>query len=73
MNNLWISMISILIGIIPTIIISRYFYKRSIQKSLTPYIQFFSSPIRGIDPQVRKELFVKYQDYEIENLLKFNT
>ncbi|OLN23702.1 hypothetical protein BTO30_02905 [Domibacillus antri] len=65
MNELWLSIGSLIVGAL----VSHYYYRRSVKKSsLTPYIQFSSAPLRGIDSTVRKALSVKYQDQEIENL-----
>ncbi len=68
MNQFLIAIIGLITGIIATILISKYYFKRSLDKSITPYIQFSSSPLKGIDPSVRKELEVKYQNHAIESL-----
>ncbi len=68
MNGLLISIGSLVAGIIATVLVSKYYFRRSVEKSLTSYIQFSSSPLKGIDPAVRKELEVKYQDHAIDNL-----
>jgi len=68
MNELLISIGSLVIGIIATVLVTKYYFRRSLEKSLTPYIQFSSSPLKDIDPAVRKALEVKYQDHAIDNL-----
>ena len=68
MNQLLISIGSLVAGIVAAGLVSRYYFRRSVEKSLTPYIQFSSSPLKGIDPEVRKELEVKYRDHAIDNL-----
>ena len=68
MNELLISIGSLASGIIATVLVTKYYFRRSLEKSLTPYIQFSSSPLKDIDPAVRKALEVKYQDHAIDNL-----
>lgn len=70
MSEIWISAIGIILGVIATIIVSHYYYKRSLRKSLTPFIQFFSTPLHGIDPTVRKDLLIEYQHDEIQELFE---
>lgn len=70
MSQLWISGASLIVGIIVTVLVSRYYFQRSVRKSLTPYIQFSSSPLEGIDPEVRKQLEMKYQDLRISDLFE---
>lgn len=59
-----------LVTSIIAILISRKYFKKSLIKSLTPYIQFSSSPLKRIDPLVRKQLLVKYRDQEIKELFE---
>lgn len=61
---------SLVLGIIATILVSKYYYKRSFKTSLTPFIQFSSLPLLGIDANVRKELVIKYGNEDIENLFE---
>lgn len=49
---------------------SSYYFKKSVKKSLTPYLQFLSYPFRGIDSEVKKELNVTFRDNPVENLLE---
>lgn len=71
MSGFWISIISLVLGIVATVIVSHYYYRRNFKKtSLTPYIQFYSSSLKGIDSKVRKELQIKYNDQSIENLFE---
>lgn len=61
---MWMSLISLFVGCIFT----RYYYKRSLVKSLTPFVQFSSTPFRGIDPKVRNDLNIIYQGHSVKNL-----
>jgi len=68
MEGNWITLTVGLVGIIGTFFFSRHYFQRSLDKSLTPYIVFSSSPLRGIDSVVRKALEIKYQEHFIETL-----
>ncbi|MFD1863359.1 hypothetical protein [Planococcus chinensis] len=71
MSEFWISITSLVLGIVATIIVSHYYYRRTFKKtSLTPYIQFYSLSLKGIDSKVRKELKIKYNEQSIENLFE---
>lgn len=59
-----------MIGIIATIVVSKYYYKQSLKTALTPFIQFSSIPLRGIDINVRKALEIKYNNECIQNLFE---
>jgi hypothetical protein len=70
MNELAIAMGSLVLGVIGSVAVSRHYFRRSFRKSITPYIQFFSSPLTGIDPNVRRALKVTYQSHVVENLFE---
>ena len=63
-------LIGIGLGALFSFLISRYYYKRNFNSSLTPYIQFSSSPLIGVDPKLRNDLKVNYRNKEVENLLE---
>lgn len=65
-----ISLLSLLVGIAATVLVSRYYFNRSTDKSLTPYLDFGSQLLSGIDPEVKKDLSIKYQDVEVADLLQ---
>ena len=70
MGNLAISLGSLIIGVVATIWVSRYYYKRSTNKALTPYLQFFSSLFDGVDPSVRESLKIAYKGTAVTELLE---
>lgn len=71
MSALWISIVSLVLGIFSTVIVSHYYFRRNLKKiSLTPFIQFSSSSLKGIDSKVRKDLQIKYNGQDIENLFE---
>jgi len=62
------TILGILIGVIATIFISHYYYKRSSNKSLTPYLTLSTKIFSGIDSTVRKQLKFMYQNSEVEDI-----
>jgi hypothetical protein len=70
LNDLVISIGSLIIGIVATVWASNYYFRKSLKKSLTPYIQYYASPFRGIDPSVRKDLGITYQGNSVDDLFE---
>ena len=70
MIDLLISIASLIIGVIATVLVSSYYFRKSFTKSLTAYVQFSSLPLRGIDPEARKAIEIKYHDQQVENLFE---
>ncbi len=68
MDNLLISIISISIGVAVTIFASRHYYRRSVDKELTPFIQFQSNVLSHIDKDVKSDLNIEYRGVKVENL-----
>lgn len=68
MNELALAVGSLVLGVIASVLVSRYYFRRSFTKSLTTFIQFSSSPLRGIDPAVKSALQIRYHDRPVENL-----
>lgn len=69
-SNLLISIISLLAGIAATVFVSRYYFNRTTDKRLTPYLDFSTQLLRGIDPDVKKDLSISYQGVEVDDLLQ---
>jgi len=70
MNDLLLSIVGLLIGIISSVLVSAYYFRRSLTKSLTPYVQYYSSPFKGLDADVRNALKVTYQNEPVEDLFE---
>ncbi len=70
MNDLALSLGSLIVGIVASVWVSAYYFRRSMRKSLTPYIQFYSSPFKGIDPDVKKALQITYQGTPVDDLFE---
>ena len=66
MNDLVISIGSLIVGVVA----SRYYFKRTVDKSLTPYIHFSSSLFDGVDPSVRESLKIAYKGTPVNELLE---
>jgi hypothetical protein len=70
MNSFFLSLGSIIVGVIATIWVSNHYFRRSTRKSLTPYIQFYTSVFRGVDPAVREALKIAYKGVPITDLFE---
>ncbi|CAB3859107.1 hypothetical protein LMG26788_02166 [Achromobacter pulmonis] len=70
MNELVLSLGSLIVGVVATVWVSAYFFRRSFKKSLTPYVQFTSKPFEGISPDVRRALAVTYAGVAVEDLFE---
>ena len=68
MVDFLIAIISILIGIGATFYASRHYYRRSVDKELTPFIQLQSNVLSHIDEAVKSDLHVEYKGVKVENL-----
>jgi len=68
MQTLIISLATALLGVVVTILVSRYYFLRSVDKDITAYVQFSSAPLGKIHPKVRSDLKILYQNHPIENL-----
>lgn len=70
MNDLLLSIVSLVIGIVASVWVSAYYFRKSLRKSLTPYIQYYASPFSGMDPDVKKALQVTYHGIPVEDLFE---
>lgn len=68
MENTIIALVSILIGVATTFIASRHYYRRSVDKELTPFIQMQSNVLSSIDSEVKSDLHIEYKGVKVENL-----
>lgn len=62
--------VSLFIGILVTALVSRYYYRKSISKRLTPYIQPTLPLFAGISPEVRSSLKIFHRDKEVQDLFE---
>jgi uncharacterized membrane protein YidH (DUF202 family) len=70
MNDFLISLVSLLVGIIASVWASAYYFRKSVRKSLTPYIQFYSSPFIGVADDVKKTLQIFYNGVPVDELFE---
>ena len=68
MENVLLSVISILIGAGATTLAARYYYRRSVEKELTPFLQFQSNVLDHIDDEVKSDLNIEYKGVGVERL-----
>lgn len=62
------TLIGALIGIAATVVVSRYYYQRSVRKSLGVYTLLDSRVFSGIHPDVRRELHFSYRNQDVREL-----
>ena len=70
MSDLTLSLASLIIGVLATIWVSRYYFLRAVDKKLTAYVQFSSSIFDGVDPSVRESLKISYKGTAVTDLLE---
>ncbi len=70
MENFLITLGSVIFGVIATILVSNHYFRRSKEKSLTPFIQFSTSIFRGVDSSVRDALKIEYKGVPIKDLFE---
>ena len=70
MNNLTLLLVSLLLGIVVTLWVSSYYFRRTVSKVLTPYVQFSSSLFRGVDFSVRDALKIAYKGTPVSDILE---
>ena len=68
MGNILVAIISILIGAAATFFASRHYYRRSVDKEITPFEQLQSNVLSHIDKEVKSDLHIEYKGVKVENL-----
>lgn len=68
MENLLIALVSITVGVVATVLASRYYYRRSVDKELTPFVQLQSNVLSHIDDEVKSDLNIEYKGVKVDNL-----
>lgn len=69
MSDLTLSLASLIIGVLATVWVSRYYFLRAVDKKLTAYVQFSSSLFDGVDSSVREALKISYKGTAVSDLL----
>lgn len=62
------ALIGIVIGVIATIIVGRYYFNRTVNKRLTPYLTLSTRIFAGIEKTVRQELKFTFRGTEVSDL-----
>jgi hypothetical protein len=60
--------IGVILGIVATVLVSRYYYQRSTTKRLSAFSLLVSQVFKGIEPEVRKRLKFTFGDEVVEDL-----
>lgn len=68
MSDLIVPLVSLVLGVAATLIVGHYYFRRTVNKSLTPFLHFSTHLLQGIAPEVRQELRVEYRGVPVEDL-----
>jgi len=68
MLNVFLTLLGILIGVTVTALVGRHYFRRTTDRSLTPFVHLFSSVLSDIDPEVRSELKILFHEQQIDDL-----
>lgn len=68
MSDLAIAGVSLIAGIVATIVVSRYYFQRTVSKAITPYLLSHTDVLGEIDTAVRDALKVQYRGVNVADL-----
>ncbi len=69
--NIALTLLGIAIGITVTVFVGRHYFRRTIERKLTPFIHLHSEVFAGIDPEVRKDIQIFYKNEEVNDLTHY--
>lgn len=69
MNDFVALLASLVVGVLATLFVSHYYFRRSVSKCLTPYIHSYSSLFRGVESSVREALKISYKGTSVDDIL----
>lgn len=69
--NIALTLLGIVIGIIATLLISRHYFRRTMERKMTPFIHLHSEVFAGIDPEVRDDIKIYYKNEEVNDLTHY--
>ena len=72
MSDVIPGIVGVLLGIAATYAVARYYFKRTVDKKLTPYIRSASPVFHGIDPEVRKDIEIKYNGKTVSDIFELD-
>jgi Tfp pilus assembly protein PilN len=62
------ALIGIIIGVVATVVVGRYYFNRTVNKRLTPYLTLSTQIFAGIEETVRQELKFTFRGTEVSDL-----
>ena len=65
MSDLIIAIVSVVVGVAVTLLVGHYYFRRTVNKALTPFVHFTTSLFRGVSPEVREELQIHYRGVRV--------
>lgn len=69
-KDLILILLGVLLGLPPSILVSRYYFKRAFLKNLTPYLMFHATPMSGMSPVVRNQMTIEFKSQRVQNLVE---
>lgn len=68
MLNVILTLTGIILGIAATALVGRYYFRRTVERELTPFVHLHSLVLAGIDSDYRKDLKILFHDEPVEDL-----
>jgi len=68
MVNVFLTLLGIVVGVTATALIGRHYFRRTTDRSLTPFVHLSSSVLSDIDPEVRSDLKILFHEQQIDDL-----
>lgn len=68
MNDLAVALLSLVIGVVATLAVAHYYFRRTVSKELTVYLQSSAQLFRGVASEVRRQLVIEYKGVAVDHL-----
>lgn len=68
MSDVVIAVVSLILGVAGSVWASKYYFQRSVDKALTPYLQFATSLFTGAKRRMREDLKIAYRGTPVRDL-----
>jgi len=68
MSDVIIAVVSLILGVGGSVLASKYYFQRSVDKALTPYLQFSTSLFTGAQRRMREDLKIAYRGTPVQDL-----
>lgn len=68
MTDLTVALLSLIIGVAATLAVGHYYFRRTVSKELSVYLQSSAQLFRGVAHEVRQQLNIEYRGVPVEHL-----